>query len=167
MTTVTADELRKIVSYDPDTGVFVWLVDRLRSKAGSVAGSVWTKPNGRKYLIIVIGKRNYYAHRLAWLYVHGEWPTDQVDHIDGNGLNNAISNLRAATAAENCRNRGANSNNKTGLKGVHLSRPGKWRASLRIGNRLKHLGYFSDPAEAHAAYCAAAAEAHGEFARGA
>lgn len=88
-----------------------------------------------------------------------------VDHIDGDTLNNRKSNLRAATSAENCRNRGPQSNNKTGFKGVYLSGDGKYVARIRANRKAYHLGEFMDAQSAHAAYCVAAADLHGEFAR--
>lgn len=88
-----------------------------------------------------------------------------VDHIDGNGLNNQRSNLRTCTGSENMRNRGAASHNKSGFKGVTWHKKGgHWRATIRLNGKYTHLGYFDTPAEAHAAYCKAADELHGEFA---
>jgi hypothetical protein len=114
------------------------------------------------YLKIRIDRRNYLLHRLAWLYVHGCWPVGQIDHRDLNPANNAISNLRDATHAQNKQNsRGLRGD---GLKGVRLSH-GKWQASIRVNGRRLHLGTFSAPESARAAYVAAASKHHGEFAR--
>ncbi|TFZ81222.1 AP2 domain-containing protein [Candidatus Macondimonas diazotrophica] len=89
----------------------------------------------------------------------------QADHIDMNGLNNRRSNLRACSNAENMRNRGAYANNTSGFKGVIWQADMmKWRARIKVNGKLKHLGYYSTPPEAHAAYCRAAIELHGEFA---
>lgn len=165
--TVTSDRLKELLSYDPDTGLFIWRVDRgTRRCAGSVAGHVFNESGSLQYRSIGIDGRNYKAHRLAWLMVHGRWPANGIDHIDGNGLNNAIANLREATQSENLRNRGASANNKSGLKGVHWHRRDrKWVAQITIAGTPKCLGYFDDPAKAHAAYRAAAKEHHGEFAK--
>ena len=91
--TLTAERVRYLLSYDADTGVFVWRVGRGGTRAWSVAGTL--HPNG--YVYIKIDGRLYLAHRLAWLYTHGAWPADQLDHRDGNKSNNCISNLREAT----------------------------------------------------------------------
>jgi hypothetical protein len=92
--------------------------------------------------------------------------TVHVDHIDGNGLNNQRSNIRPCSRSENMRNRGAYRNNTSGFKGVFwFARDRRWRARIRVDGKDKHLGFFDDPEAAHEAYCAAAAELHGEFAR--
>ena len=94
--------------------------------------------------------------------------TDQkikIDHRDGNGLNNRRANLRTCTHTQNLRNRGAQANNKCGFKGVSWHKQhGMWRAQIQVSGRQKHLGYFPTHEAAYAAYCAAAAELHGEFA---
>lgn len=91
-------------------------------------------------------------------------PKVQVDHRDGDGLNNRRENLRACTHAENRRNTGAYANNKSGFKGVHWREDcGKWRAEIGVNGKLKHLGHYDSPIDAYAAYCAAAKELHGEF----
>lgn len=106
------------------------------------------------------------AARLAWLYMTGEWPACQVDHKDANEGNDAWSNLRAASHAENMRNKKACKSTYSGFKGVGRNRK-KWAARIRVDGTLKHLGTFTNPEEAHAAY-AKAAEAHfGQFARAA
>jgi hypothetical protein len=161
--TLAAEYLREILSYDPDTGVFRWKVSETnRVSVGGVAGS----QNGDGYTRIMIGKKKYRAHRLAWLHVYGEWPAKYVDHVDGDRSNNKITNLREATNAQNMRNCGAYATNTSGFKGVtfHKHRR-RWHARINIPSKQIHLGYFDTPEEAHAAYCAAAAKLHGEFAR--
>jgi hypothetical protein len=109
---------------------------------------------------------NQYAHRLAWLWMIGEWPAEEIDHIDGNPLNNRWKNLRLATRGENQFNRGADYTNTSGYKGVTYHKQcRKWVA--RIGHKRKsyHLGLFETAKTAHAAYCEAAIRLHGEFAR--
>jgi hypothetical protein len=163
---LTQERLKELLSYDPATGEFRCIEARGNLKSGSVAGCVWANRAGHQYRHIKINRRAYGAHRLAWLYVHGRWPPAHIDHVDGNGLNNSIANLREATHAENQHNRGAKANNTSGFKGVcWAKRSGKWVATITVGRRQRHLGFFDDPAEAHAAYCAAAGEMHGEFAR--
>lgn len=87
-----------------------------------------------------------------------------ADHLSGDGLDNRRANLRLATHAQNIHNRGANKNNTSGYKGVSLNR-GRWAAHINVNGKRKHLGSFSYPQEAHAAYCSAAEKLHGEFAR--
>ena len=155
---LTAERLREILNYDPDTGVFTWRVPKgRRVKAGAVAGC----DNGDEYIRIRIDGRDYRAHRLAWLYVHGCWPSDQLDHINGNRSDNRMSNLREATPAENNQNRAISSKNTSGFPGVHWHRAKcKWQAQINVNGKKRHLGWLSDPAEAHAAYTAAKARLH-------
>lgn len=158
---LTIERLREVLSYDPTTGEFRWLVSTARRiKVGDRAGM--NMPIG--YRSIRIDRQAYYEHRLAWFYVTGSWPENQIDHIDLNYTNNAFNNLRPATAAENKLNRKAYSNNKVGLKGVCFSK-GKYQATIRYNNKQHFLGYFSTPEEAHAAYCKAANDLHKDFAR--
>ena len=166
--TLTAGKLRELVSYDPADGGLRWIASpNSRAPAGSVAGSVWTNPrDGKQYRRIRIGSRLYRAHRLVWLHVKGEWPLGQLDHRDGDGLNNRIENLREATHAENQHNRGPYATNKSGFKGVCWhKRSRKWVAAIKVDGRQVHLGYFMDPEAAHSAYRVAAERLHGHFAR--
>lgn len=123
-------------------------------------------------------KGTFYAMRGLWLgegkqrtllmhrAILGLRSNQKVDHVDGNGLNNTRSNLRVATTSENGMNRGKQKNNKSGFKGVcFFARTNKWVAYIRVNRKSRNLGYFFTPEEAHAAYCAAASELHGEFAR--
>jgi len=107
------------------------------------------------------------AHRLAWFYVYGVWPPDQVDHINLVKDDNRLSNLRLATASGNAINRGRRRDNKSGIKGVSWSKEmRKWTACIRIpGGPWKHLGRFSSKEDAAKAYADAAFKYHGEFAR--
>ena len=92
-------------------------------------------------------------------------PNIQVDHINGDGLDNRRYNLRACTASENRCNRGKSKNNTSGYKGVCFHKASKrWRAKIRLKNKFTYLGDFHTPEEAYAAYCKAALELHGEFA---
>lgn len=159
---ITADELRRLLAYDPDTGVFVWMVRPARRvTVGAVAGCT----DAKGYRSIQIDGTQYYAHRLAWLHVHGVLPVADIDHINGDRSDNRMCNLRAATRVENSANRGANRNNTSGHKGVSWhKRDLKWRAKIAVGGIHRHLGYFDTAKEAHAAYCEAAKNIHGEFA---
>lgn len=162
---LTQERLKELLEYDPETGIFRWLVKPCRSvRAGDVAGCV--RKNG--YIYISIRRKLYPAHRLAWLYVKGVWPVDCIDHIDLNPANNCISNLREATHQENAWNAAARSNNTSGYKGVCFdTKRGRWRSQATVNYINCHLGYFDTPEEAHAAYCKFIEEHHGDFARAA
>lgn len=159
---LTAETLRSLLVYNSESGIFHWRVSALRRPVGSVAGK--TKKYG--YREIRIYGRDYAAHRLAWLYVYGEWPNGSLDHADGDKINNAISNLRIATASENGANAKRSLRNKSGYKGVSFcTRSQKWRAFIVINCKGYHLGLHSTPEEAYAAYCSAAITLREEFAR--
>lgn len=160
--TLTHARLTQLFHYDPDTGLFSWKISTaICVKVGGIAGS----ETERGYVRIMIGNKHYKAHRLAWFYVTGEWPSDQIDHINGNRSDNRFANLREASHAENVRNRGLQVNNTSGFKGVHfLKCTGRWRSYITVNSKKKHLGYFDTAEEAHAAYCKAAEKYHGEFA---
>jgi hypothetical protein len=159
---VTAERLRELLDCDPETGVLTWRVSRRgRVKPGQVAG----KSHHTGYHVIRVDGRQYPAHRLVWLHVTGAWPAAEVDHINGVRNDNRFSNLRDATSSQNGCNARLYRNNKSGLKGAILNRPGRWIAQIQKGGRKIYLGVFDTPEEAHAAYCAAAERLHGDFAR--
>jgi len=161
---VPPSALRHYLSYDPATGVFRW-VKRYGSshvKVGAIAGS----PNADGYLTIVFRGRRYRCSRLAWWFVHGEMPPQEIDHRDLTPSNDRIANLRLATHGQNQRNRALKRNNTSGFKGVRLyKRTGRWHAAIRVDRRYFDLGYFDTAGAAASAYDAAAREHHGEFAR--
>lgn len=156
---LTAERLRELFRYDPETGQFTRRVAIGRHGcfvAGSVAGSL--KKCG--YIYVCVDHISHRAHRLAWLYVTGHWPADQIDHMDGDRTNNRIANLREATNAENRQNeRKARRSSKSGLLGVTASGR-RWRACIKLDGRTRQLGRFSTPEAAHMAYLAAKAELH-------
>lgn len=158
---LTCEELRRIILYDPQTGSFTWKVAAARRvKVGGPAGG----KSGR-YVCIRIHGRLYRAHRLAWLYVTGQWPKDQVDHINGVEDDNRFLNLREATNTENQRNRKKKKDNTSGFKGVCFVKSKRlWMASIVVQRKSINLGYFRAPEDAHRAYCAAAKKYHGQFA---
>jgi len=162
---LSAARVRDILSYDSKTGIFTWRVMLAhRRKPGDLAGS---KTHG--YIEIGIDNKSYRAHHLAWLYVHGEFPSMEIDHIDGNRENNAISNLRLATSRQNAHNKwNAHTNNASGFLGVtfHKQR-GKWMAQIKNSGKNHNLGLFDTPEQAHAAYLHAKQKLHefGEVAK--
>ena len=160
---VTHERLLDVLRYDPVSGNFYWRVatsNKSRIKAGAIAGR--TKPDG--YVTIKIDGVSYYAHRLARFYVIGEWPANGVDHKHGVEAGNGWNNLRDATSGQNNRNRKLLTSSWSGLKGASKYR-GRWRARICTNGRRQYLGSFASPEAAHAAYVAAGAVLHGEFAR--
>lgn len=134
MSDITQSELKELLDYNPDTGVFVWKVSRGREKRGNVGGSL--HPDGYRY--IQINGRRYLAHRLAWLYVYGQWPVDEIDHENHKRDCNCITNLCEATRKLNSRNRSLHKNNSSGTVGVVWKpRDKKWEA--QIHHNGKHI----------------------------
>jgi hypothetical protein len=165
--TLTQERLKQVLHYDPLTGEFTRLTDGGGKKAGDPAGC-----KKRKYIVISVDDKIYRAHLLAWLYMKGEWPKPFLDHKDLNKHSNIFENLREATKSQNQANIGLIATNASGLKGVSRYRAGEsygkpWQASIGSNGKSKHLGHFASKEEAHAAYCAAAQEIFGEFARAA
>lgn len=159
---LTSERLREVLDYDPNTGVFAWKVrpSRSRIEPGSPAGYV----SQRGYVCVKIDGRHYLAHRLAWLFMHGEWPPRLIDHINGVCSDNRIENLRLATATQN--NANSKGYGKSGIKGVTWdNRARKWKSEIRVNGPLVYLGLFDCPAAASFAYQIAADNHHGEFAR--
>lgn len=155
------NELLDVLAYEPDTGLFRWKVDAGRGrKKGFVAGS--TKKDG--YRVLSYGGKSYQLHRVAWFFVHGEVPAMKTDHINGERSDNRIENLRVVTDQYNAQNRSLEVCGSSGYAGVTRAK-GKWRAQIMVGPRVKHLGFFLCPAEAHAAYVKAKIELHLGFAR--
>ena len=162
MDTLTQDFLQSILSYDKQTGAFVWIVSPAKNVfVGSVAGNI----SNIGYRVIKIKGKSYKAHRLAWLYEYGKFPIQQIDHINGNRSDNSIVNLRLASQTQNSQNKIRKPKNKSGYKGVSVERNGKFRAHIRVNRKLVSLGTHETAKEAHAAYCNAARELFGEYAR--
>jgi hypothetical protein len=157
---LTYERLREVLHYNPETGSFTWLVKRCKGKIqpGDTAGHV-CKTHG--YVFIRLDDVLHRAHRLAWLYMTGEWPKDGVDHWDRDRANNRWGNLRPATQAENGQNMKLRRDNKTGHKGVFWEEERqKWRASIVKDQRTHLLGRFESAEEAASAYAAAKASLH-------
>ena len=156
---ISAERLRELLHYDPGTGAFAWRVITSRKiHVGDVAGH----PSTQGYLQIGADRKLYQAHRLAWLYMTGEWPRNQIDHINLDKSDNRWCNLREATHRENQANRAT----LFGFKGASWDKTyHKWRAQISCNNKKRHLGYFETQQEAAVAYAEAAKEFQGEFAR--
>ena len=157
-----ADRVRELLHYDPETGLFTWRISRGRCAAGDTAGTI--KDNG--YVQIKIDGTFYLAHRLAFVWMTGEWPKRLTDHRFGNRADNRWSVLRTASNADNARNC-IRMTNATGVRGVYIeARTGKFYAQIRIGNGKRlSLGTFFTLEEAKRKRERAAAEYHREFAR--
>ncbi len=158
-------ELEQLLDYDPETGVFRWKISKGSVSAGSRTGI----KKAHRYAMIRINGRNFLAHRIAWYLLYKEDPKDlSIDHVNGNRYDNRACNLRLATHSQNLCNRKAQVNNSSGYKGVVFHKASrKWAAYIGINRKLHYLGIFSTPELAHMAYCKAAAELHGNFARAA
>lgn len=150
--------LREVLSYAPESGQFTWVKPTSnRVRAGSPAGV----KSGHGYLRVSIDGVNYYAHRLAWMWLHGEMPSREIDHRDGNRSNNRPENLRQAEHRENAQNQKLRSTNKSGFHGVSWSEPhSKWVACIHVNGKKRHLGLFLDPTAASRAYLAAKSKVH-------
>jgi hypothetical protein len=150
----SVDYLRKRLRYEPETGKLFWLdyegmPNNWRARwVGKEAFTAYS--NG--YLIGGMCGMMFLAHRVAYAIHHGEWPDDQIDHINGVRDDNRIGNLRVVTQQDNLRNANMKRNNTSGITGVVLSKPrGKWLARICVGYRRIHIGYFDTLEEAAAA----------------
>lgn len=159
---ITAEELREIVNYNPDTGELRRIKKTSRS-AG--VGKVMGAKNSSGYLVCTIHKKSYYVHRLAWLYMTGDWPHEIIDHVNRDKTDNRWRNLRAASYSQNGANRIASSNNACGAKGVRQGSRNRWRAQIGIKGIYYNLGSFDTVEAAEAAYQNAAKRHFGEFAK--
>jgi hypothetical protein len=170
----------QLLRYDPATGVFTWkprppemFADNGNGYtarackiwntryAGGPAGSI----TGAGYIAIAMARVEYLAHRLAWLVVHGEPVPTVIDHKDRNPLNNRIGNLRAATQSRNLANAKRRKDNTSGIKGVSMTRTGRYDARIKANGTLHLLGTFWTLEEAQSARIDAEARLHGVFAR--
>lgn len=160
MKSLTLERLRECLSYDPDTGRFTRRISTSTAKAGAIAGS----PRGDGYLVISVDNEQYLAHRLAWFYVRGAWPAHHTDHIDLDRQNNALGNLREATASQNVANTRQRRCNTSGAKGVYWSKiRRKWIAQIGHHKRVINLGGFTSFADAKRARDQAEITLFGEF----
>lgn len=152
--------LMELLDYSPDTGVFTWRTSKKSRKAGSVAGSL----DKTGYWLIRHGRDIYRAHRLAWLFVHGEWPGDLIDHINRDRADNRICNLRAATKSQNNINSVQERPNSSGVVGVsYCSQTGRWKAQIGCGGKMISLGRFDTVEQAYRCRKQSEKELFGEF----
>lgn len=149
---LTQERLKQVLIYDPDTGIFI--------RNGKIAGS----RDRRGYTRITIDGVKHWAHRLAFLYMTGDWPVGFCDHINQKKNDDRWGNLRDASRAQNSMNRPACKLNSTGFKGVSVWPRGGYQAGIKVNGKRRYLGIFSDPIEAAKAYDAEATKEFGEFA---
>jgi len=156
-TLASMNEFHDYFKYNPETGDIIWIK---KSSRGTVVGSVAGTLHHDGYIQIRFKGKLYGAHRLAWFLYYGQW-IDLVDHENGIGSDNRITNLRAATKRQNAQN----SRSKSKHKGVTWAATSqKWRARIVVDGKEHHLGVFESPDDAHAAYVTAAKLYFGEFA---
>lgn len=157
---ITQEYLQSIIDYNINTGEFYWK----KQKQGRKISKIINTLDRRGYVVIKIDRVQYLAHRLAWLYMTGEWPENEIDHKDLNKSNNKWENLREANRQENNRNRRMPKNNTTGFKGVYKVRD-KYIARIQHNGIKFNLGTYGTKEEAFAAYKIKADELHKEYKR--
>lgn len=144
---LTQAALKTLLAYEPATGRFTWRVKRFGARPGAIAGGS-RKHDG--YWRISFNGHRYLAHRLAWLYVYGVWPSKQIDHINGNRCDNRIKNLRDVDQYQNCQNQKVHRDSKSAIKGVYRHQ-GRWHAEIMCEGIRARLGSYATAAEAKAA----------------
>jgi hypothetical protein len=146
--TLTADRMRELLHYDPETGIFRYNVSKGPARRGDVAGTI----GNHGYVQIRVRGKKQLAHRLAWLYVHGVWPAELLDHINRDKTDNRIANLRECDQTHNMQNKAIYKSNSSGCIGVTwLRSEGKWLARITANKRRRVLGLFTEFADAVAA----------------
>lgn len=164
----TPDVLRNLLRYDPETGGLIWLPRNNSANFNSKHANrlAFTAVNSRGYRVGRIGGVSLTAHRTAWALFFGTWPEGQIDHVNGDRLDNRIDNLRAATPRENSANKRKKPGASSKFVGVtRRTDTGKWDAQIKDFGKRTHLGCFTSEEAAARAYDRAAASVHGEFAK--
>ena len=157
MSISTENRLRCFLDYSQETGMFFWKVNRGNIKAGTEAGTF----DKHGYRQICLDRKFYFAHRLAWLFAYGQWPTGEIDHINRVRCDNRLSNLRTVTRSENCQNVGLQRNNTSGQRGVYWNKRDKyWQVRIIVCGKYNHVGCFKSLENARAAYLDAAKKFH-------
>ncbi len=155
--------LKTLLHYDPLTGQFTRLVDAGGRRAGTIAGG----PHKAGYWDIRIKEKHYLAHRLAWLYMTGKWPKEEIDHINGDRGDTRFANLREASSTQNKINSAVRCDNAQGVRGIWYRKDtGKWSGQCTVNKKRFHIGCFDSKEEAAAVYKQFALRLHGEFIKG-
>lgn len=156
---ITQERVFEMLFYDKNTGNFIWNQSKNnKAKIGTIAGSL----DAYGYLVVTIDNGRYKLHRLAWLYLHGEMPKHQIDHINGIKTDNRIENLRDVTGFSNQQNRQFKQrNNKSGYTGVCFNKEmNKWQSQIKVNGKCKYLGLFDTAELANERYLEAKREMH-------
>lgn len=165
MTQLTQERLKELIHYDGETGVFTRLVGL--GKRPELKGTHPGFLNRQGYVMLPVDSKTYRAHRLAWLYAHGRFPKEAIDHINAVKNDNRLCNLREATKQQNERAKGLRCNNTSGTTGVYWSRAAKkWQAFIKVDQQVRYLGIYEDKNLAVSARHAAEKTLFGEFAGG-
>lgn len=158
---INSSELMVFLTYDKETGIFRRKISSGGQAIGCVAGTI----SNRGYIRIRIKNKAYFAHRLAWLYEYGEWPENEIDHINGIKSDNRLINLRNASRSDNNSNKKHQKNSVSGVKGVSWSKKDKrWHARCKKNKKTVYFGSFTDIKEAIAAVTTARRKYHADFA---
>lgn len=161
---ISHEDLKELLDYDPLTGIF----KRKKSKFSNLIGKPAGTLNSIGYMVLVLGGRkghSYLLHRLAWFYVTGEWPKNQIDHVNRIRSDNRFENLRECSGSENSWNKGAQSNSKTGVRGISwVKARKKWVVKLNKGREVVYVDFFEDFKQAKEAWEIKSKEIYGEFA---
>ncbi len=146
---VTHQDALESFDYYPETGELFWKVGVGNSAKGKLCGTIKVMTGDKPYRCMTWRGASCRYHRVVWFYYYGAWPKYEIDHIDGDSLNNRINNLRDVDASTNQRNRVLNKNNRSGISGISWSKAmRKWQVSIKVGSVRKHLGYFNTLQEA-------------------
>lgn len=149
MKKLSQERLKEVLHYNPETGIFTWLLKKAGVPFGKRAGCLDDKGNASGYRNIVIDQRKYSEHRLAWLYMKGYFPENDVDHINRDPADNSFQNLREVSRQCNIRNNGMSKRNKSGITGVTFDKElEKWRAAISVNYKYKHLGFYENKIDA-------------------
>lgn len=169
---ITALRLRELLDYDPMTGIFTWRRQKQGLTSANGPRNRWANKRAgamtvQGYYIVSVDNERLRTCRLAWLYMTGQWPSEHIDHINGNPADDRWSNLRECSRSENMSNaKLLRLNNTSGARGVSWNkRLGKWHARVSFERQLHHCGYFDTFEEAVAARDAKAVQIHGAFAQ--
>ncbi len=154
------ERVRAVLDYDAGAGALRWKITDRRKRKGTVAG----KWHSDGYRYIQLDRKHFGAHRLAWVIVHGVWPPEHVDHINGNRGDNRLGNLRLASISQNNAHKGKKPGCSSNYKGVCKVADNRWVSRITVGGRAIHLGSFRSETEAYATYREAAIKFFGDFA---
>ncbi|MCK4870711.1 MAG: HNH endonuclease [Gammaproteobacteria bacterium] len=142
---ITQERLKEVLTYNPETGDFIWKVGAGPASVGDIAGCEVTRVDGKKYIVMGVDYKLHLAHRLAFLYMLGKLPSSHVDHGNGDGTDNRWANITEATPAENAKNCRRRIDNTSGVTGVQWNKLNKnWRAVIQVKRETINLGSFKD-----------------------